>query len=111
MNKRPVSILIVACLYLAVGCVGFVYHFRDLAHPDGISIELTEALAVLAGVFLLRRSNWARWLAIAWMAFHVAMSVVPPFRGLIVHALFFALIAWLLFRPEAGQYFRGAAAQ
>ena len=30
-NKRPVSVTILACVYLVVGAVGFVYHFRSTA--------------------------------------------------------------------------------
>ena len=39
---------------------------------------------------MLRRQNWARWLALAWMAFHVILSAFPPFKGLVVHVLIFA---------------------
>lgn len=70
----PVSVAVIACLYLAVGIGGFVVHFQALRAPDGIWIEITEFLAIVCGVFLLRAQNWARWLAVAWMAFHIAMS-------------------------------------
>ena len=38
-----------------------------------ISIALFELLAVLAGVFLLKGRNWARWLLLLWIAFHVIL--------------------------------------
>jgi hypothetical protein len=62
-----------AILYLVVGIIGFAYHFPELraGHPDAIWIELTEFLAIVAGVFMLLGRNWARWLALAWIAFHV----------------------------------------
>lgn len=101
----PVSILVVACLYLLVGSIGFFYHFHDLYQPDFIWIETTEALAVVTGVFLLRGQGWARWLALAWMAFHVVISY-GDYRKLIIHACILALIAWLLFRADASRYFR-----
>ena len=68
---------------------------------------LTELLALVAGIFMLRRQNWARWLTVAWMLFHVALSAFPPFHGLVVHVLIFGGIAWLLLRSDASQYFRG----
>lgn len=106
-SKRPVSVLIVACLYILVGIVGFSYHFPELLkhQPETVWIELTELLPIVCGVFLLRRCNWARWLALAWMALHVAISF-PVLRQVLVHSLFLAVIAWALFRPAASRYFR-----
>lgn len=107
-TRRPISVLVIACLYLAVGCIGFVFHFRELRHPDGIWIALTEILAIIAGAFMLLGKNWARWLALAWMAFHVVLSAFGAFRELAVHSIIFVAIAWLLFRTDARDYFRSA---
>jgi hypothetical protein len=104
-RKRPFAVLVIACLYIAVGGIGFVAHFHDFRQPEFLWIELTELLAVLAGIFMLRGHNWARWLAVAWMAFHVAISFPVP-RQIAVHSLFLAAIALLLFRPAARTYFR-----
>ncbi len=109
-NKRPISVTILACVYLAVGALGFVAHFRELlaGQPDAVAIELTESVAILCGAFLLRGHNWARWVALAWIAFHVVLSAFHAIPELVIHALFCAAIAWILFRPEAARYFRGA---
>jgi hypothetical protein len=104
-NKRPVSILFLACVYVIVGIFGFVRNLHAFGQHDFIWIELTEVLAVIAGTFMFLGRNWACWLALAWMAFHVALSVAVP-RTLVVHSVIFALIAWLLLRREARQYFR-----
>jgi hypothetical protein len=108
--KRPLSVTILACVYLAVGVGGFAVHFRELiaGHEDAVAMEITEFLAILCGAFLLRGHNWARWLAIAWMAFHVVLSAFHAIPELAIHAVFCVAIAWLLFRPEAARYFRGA---
>jgi hypothetical protein len=70
-NARPVTVLIVSCVYIAVGVVGFVYHVRELMalQDNSVWIELTELLAILSGAFILLGRNWARWLALAWMVF------------------------------------------
>jgi hypothetical protein len=109
-NKRPISVTVLACVYLAVGALGFAVHFRELLarHPDAVSIELTELVAIVCGAFMLRGNNWARWLALAWIAFHVVLSAFHAIPQFAVHALFCAAIAWILFRREAGGYFRGA---
>jgi hypothetical protein len=108
-SQRPISVTIIACLYLAVGAIAFVYHFRELLslQRDSFSVELTEFLAVVCGAFMLRGHNWARWLALAWIVFHVILSIVTSDHGLVVHGLLCAVIAWILFRPEASRYFRG----
>ncbi len=61
-NKRPISLTILACVYLAVGVGGFAVHFRELLarHPDAVGIEVTELTAIVCGVFLLQGQNWAR---------------------------------------------------
>jgi hypothetical protein len=113
--KRPLSVTIIAILYLAVGIAGFVGHGYEAvrAKPfpaDAIAIEITEFAAIVSGAFLLRGQNWARWLAVAWIAFHVAISMFHPLRELAIHAILLILITWILFRPGATRYFRNAEA-
>jgi hypothetical protein len=105
-SKRPVTVMVIASLYILVGTLGLIFHFPELlaGHRDGILIELVESLAIVSGVFLLRAQNWARWLAIAWMALHVILSLHSA-RDLVIHSLIFALITWLLLRADARQYF------
>jgi hypothetical protein len=96
-------------MYLAVGIIAFAYHFRELLslQRDSFSMEATAFLAILSGAFMLRGHNWARWLALAWIVFHVILSAFDQLQGLAVHGLLCAVTAWILFRPEAAQYFRG----
>jgi hypothetical protein len=110
MNKRPISVVIIAILYIAVGAVAFAFYFPTLlkGHPDAVAIELTELLAIIAGVYMLCRQNWARWLAMAWIVFHVVLSIFHPVQELVMHSVLCVLFAWLLFRPAASRYFREA---
>lgn len=115
LRKCPASVAIPAWLYIAVGAIGFAYHFRELSvgqalRYDGILVEATEVLAIVCGVFMLKGQNWARWLAVAWMAFHVVISAFHTFPEAAVHFLFLAIIAWLLFRRPADLFFTGQAA-
>lgn len=116
-STRPLPVTFLGCLYIAVGATGFIFHLNSFLHSnefvsdkafhsDEIWIELTELLAIVAGAFLLRGKNWARWLTLGWMAFHVVISMLNAVSELIVHCLFFAAIAWFLFRPDAARYFR-----
>jgi hypothetical protein len=104
-KRIPVPVILIACLYLAVGIGGFVAHFSDRHAPDWIWVEVTELLAIVCGVFLLRAHDWARWLVSAWMAFHVAMSF-GELRQLAIHSLFLGLIVWCLFRADASRFFQ-----
>jgi hypothetical protein len=110
-NTRPLSVTVLAWLYIGVGTVGFVSHFtgihaRNVFRYDGIWIELVEVLAIVCGAFMLRGRNWARWLAIAWMAFHVVLSAFGAFHEFAIHCVFCAAIARLVFRSESARYFR-----
>ena len=107
-NERPLSVNTLACLYLVVGTVGFVYHFSEFLafRYDSVEVELTEVLAIVSGAFMLRGRNWARWLALAWIASHVVLSAFHTAREFGLHILLFATIAWILFRPDAAAYFR-----
>jgi hypothetical protein len=112
-SKRPLSVTILGWLYIAVGTIGFAYHFtgiqaRHAFQYDDVWVELVECVAIIAGAFMLRGQNWARWLALAWIASHVILSAFHAFREFAIHCLFCAAIAWFLFRPPAARYFRGA---
>jgi hypothetical protein len=111
MIKRPLPVTILACTYIGVGAVGFVYHLREILarhafHSDDLLVELTEFVAIVCGAFLLRGHNWARWLALAWIAFHVGISFFDSLQKVVVHGLILLLIAYFLFRPDARTYFR-----
>ncbi len=115
MKNRPRSVTIIAALFIAVGVLGMIGHFMDfkIQHPfqyDILWVALVHVLAVVAGVYMLLGNNWARWLAILWMAFHVAISAgkLPP---LAIHTLLFITLAYFLFRKDAREYFRGAVTQ
>jgi hypothetical protein len=61
---------------------------------------------VVAGVFLLRGENWARWLAAAWMAFHVVIGFYHSWFQAGMHTLFLAAIVGFLFTGSGGRWFR-----
>jgi hypothetical protein len=116
MNKRPLSVTVIGCIFIAAGIIGFAYHVTELKALRPFPYEIVwgssvRLLAILGGVFVLRRHNWARWLLLVWIAFHVILSAFHSLPELIVHALLFAVVAYVLFRPQASAYFRGASAE
>jgi hypothetical protein len=105
--KRPLSITILAWIYIAIGVVSFIYGAPLHAiHADDVLAESVRLSGIVAGAWMLRGENWARWLAIAWILFHVGLSAFHNLRELAVHTVFGIAIATFLFRPNAARYFR-----
>ncbi len=116
MSKRPIPVTIVGWVYIATGAMGFVYHLPefkpgDLFRYDVLWIELIRLVAVVCGVFMLRGYDWARWVALAWIGFHVILSAFHTLPEFAMHCLFFALIACVLFRRDTTRYFRAGGSR
>jgi len=115
MNKRPISVTVIAFVYALTGVIGATYHLRGfkLQFPfqyDIVWAEITNLVAILCGAYMLRGHNWARWLALAWIGFHVILSAFHALAELAIHSLFFGILAFLLFRPASTRYFQGGKA-
>ena len=113
MKKRPLSITIISWLFVGAGIIGLAYHATEFKADrpfqyDVLWVCLVRFVAILCGVFILRGSNWARWLLLVWIAFHVVLSAFHSLTELAVHSLLLAVIGYFLFRPQASAYFRGA---
>jgi hypothetical protein len=111
MKRRPLSVSVLSLLLIAAGTVGLLYHFQELnpQHPfenSAVWLELVRLLAIVAGVFMLRGQNWARWLAIAWIAFHAMVGAFHSFGQFAFHAVLCMVFTYILQRPLAAEYFR-----
>src|SRR5579859_7227425 len=105
--KRPLSITVISWLFIAVGLVSLVYHllpqhlgkvnWQNVLRQDVIWICLVRLLAIVCGVFMLLRLNWARWLLVAWLGYHVGLSAVHSALQTGVHGLLMAVIVYFLF--------------
>ncbi|MFB3812603.1 MAG: hypothetical protein ACE14L_00705 [Terriglobales bacterium] len=89
MNERPRSVTVVGWTLIVVGCVSLVAHLLPVvalglspAASHGKAKGLTDftvasisaLLAAFAGASALRGFNWARWLCVAWMGFHMGRN-------------------------------------
>jgi len=115
MKKRPISITIVSWIYIAVGCMGLLYHSSEWKTPGAehwqiVWVSAIRALAIVAGIYMLRAQNWARWLAIVWIAVHVVISMFDSWQPAAMHAVLLAVIVYLLIRRPAKLYFSGTSA-
>ena len=123
--RRPHSITAVAWLFIAVGTVGLLKDIWPLVthvaaqqiaklRADGLADIVpawtSRVLAIVGGVALLRGHSWARWLLVAWMVFHVVLSLVHDLPELVIHVAIFAPVLFLLFRRSMGPWFHGGDA-
>jgi Trk-type K+ transport system membrane component len=110
MKRRPIPVLIVALLFIVAGGVGFVYHAKEYSEKSSMNYEfaavlLIRALAVVCGILLLKRIKWARWLALAWLAYHIVLSAFHSVSETITHSVLLVIVAALLFIPKSSAYF------
>ena len=126
MSKRPRSVTVISWIFIAFGGIALLTSLLppvDAAAGQRIAesrpqhlfehafICVARILAVLCGVSMLCGFNWARWLLVVWMGYHIIVGVLhSPFSS-VVHTLLFAAVVYFLFRPEAAAYFRGRRAE
>lgn len=118
--RRPTTITIIAWLFILVGAAGLLNDLwplvadttRQLAKlkADGLAdlgpAWTSRLLAIVGGAGLLRGRNWARWLLVAWMVFHIGLSVLHSWPELLTHAVIFTPILYFLFLRSAEPFFR-----
>jgi hypothetical protein len=120
MDNRPRSITVISWIFIAFGSIALLTGLlpsvdttvaQRIAELKGHWIvHVSRILPVLCGVFMLYGFNWARWLLVVWLGFHVVLSVLHSPLQLLVHSLLFAVTLYFLFRPQASEYFRGTRA-
>lgn len=59
---------------------------------------------------MLRAGNWARWLAVAWIAFHVVISALDSWTACAIHTVLLVVLVYFLSRPAANRYFHSGGA-
>lgn len=111
--QRPLAVTVISLIYIVAGIVGLVFHLADFHGQLSFRSEITwisavRLLAIIAGIFMLRGQNWARWLALAWMAFHVVLGALNSPSQLLLHAFLLAVFGYFLLRSSASKYFRSA---
>lgn len=110
--KRPLPVTILGYLFIVVGLVGFVYHLSDKPLDHWVVlISLVRIIAVVGGVFLLLGRNWARWLVLAWLAFHVVVSALHSMSEAVAHVVLLVVIGYVLLRPPASPYFQSSSSE
>lgn len=125
MGKRPLPVTIISWIFIAFCGIVLLSRLLPAAEPTtGQRIAESGSqhpfqhtvgyvglfLAVVGGVFMLRGCNWARWLLVVWMGFHLVIGLLHSPWSSAVHILLFAAVAGFLFGRAAQAYFRGTVA-
>jgi hypothetical protein len=109
--KRPFPVTFLGCLFILAGLVGLVHHLTDRPlDRDIILVSLVRILAVVGGIFLLSGHSWARWLLLAWLAFHVVVSAFHSLSQTVAHVVLLLVVAYFLLWSPASKYFRSPPA-
>jgi uncharacterized membrane protein HdeD (DUF308 family) len=107
--KRPFQVTFLGWLFILVGVLSTTYHLlKGSLDRWTLPIVLVGVIAVVAGVFLLRGANWARWLLLAWLAFHVVVSALNSFSEALPHVVLFFVVGYVLLGPPTSKYFEHA---
>jgi hypothetical protein len=105
-SVRPRSITIISWFFIIFGSIALlsgVLPFRDLM--SHWYVHLSRLLMIIAGVFMLKGHNWARWLIVVWITFHIIISALHSPLFLLMHVVIFSAILYFVFRREASAYF------
>jgi hypothetical protein len=115
MDKRPRSITIIGWLFIVFGSISLLsglVPFGDITLAQRLAelkghwmVHLLRLAAIVSGVFMLYGFNWARWLLVVWIAFHIVLSALHSPLQLLIHISIFTVILFFLFRRQASAYF------
>lgn len=113
-HKRPLAVTVVGWLLTATGLIELAFHLAQVKpqqrfQSDIFWMVVVGLAAIVGGIATLQGRNWGRWLALAWIGFHVILSFFHSWQQVAVHALIFVLLAYLLFRSESAAFFRARA--
>jgi uncharacterized membrane protein HdeD (DUF308 family) len=107
--RRPFQVTVLGWLFIAVGILSTIFHlWKSSLDRWTLPILLVGIIAIVAGIFLLRGAGWARWLVLAWLAFHVVASALNSLSDAIPHVVLLLVVGYLLLRPPTSKYFQSA---
>jgi hypothetical protein len=109
--RRPLSVLIIAWLFILTGTTGFAYHVSEMYREDSFATDhvlamLVSIVAIVGGIFVLRAYNPGRWLIILWLIYHVLLSYFHGWTPMIIHVVLLIAVGYFLFRRDAKEFFK-----
>lgn len=108
MPQRPTSITVISWLFIIFGSIALIGGLITTDLKSHWYVHLSRFLQIVAGVFMLYGRNWARWLLVAWIAFHLVVGAMHSALFLLMHVVIFSVILFFLYRRPARAYFNTA---
>jgi hypothetical protein len=115
MKERPLSITIISWLFIIFGSIALISGLLPMFGATTAQlvadfkthwmVHLSRLAQIVAGLFMLRGRNWARWLMVVWIAFHIVVGALHGLAPLLTHVAIFSVILFFLFRPRASAFF------
>lgn len=115
MKARPLSITIIGWLFVLGGCIALISGLLPMFNATTAQrvadlkshwmVHVSRTAEIIGGLFLLRGRNWARWLLVLWMAFHIVIAALHDALQLAIHVAIFSVILFFLFRRPAAEFF------
>ena len=115
MKARPLSITIIGWFFIIFGSIALVSGLLPLINATTAQrivdlkshwiVHVSRTTEIVAGLFLVRGYNWARWLLVVWMAGHIVIAALHSVLQLTIHVAIFSVILFFLFRRPASEYF------
>src|SRR5687768_10670883 len=111
MPKRPRLITVISWLFIVLGTVSLLSSLLPYWNQTPYEriyelkahwiVHLARTVSIVCGIFMLYGFNWARWLLVIWIGFHIIIGALHSPLQLVVHGLLFAVILYIVFRPDA----------
>lgn len=106
MKRPPTPVIIISVVFILVGVGSLAAGITPIVKShevrlDSVIVAVSGLTALLSGIFMLRCANWARWLCVAWMAFHLVVSILHNTLELAIHLVVLIVLVIVLFRTSA----------
>ena len=124
MKERPTSITVIAWFLIVMGGISIITSIFSLFNPNPMVEEIMSrsplpvpiqqllsyagiAVSIVSGMYLLDGANWARFLYVIWSFIGILISIIslPNLLFIIPGLVFWIIITFYLFRPQANDYF------
>ena len=119
-TRRPTDITVIGWFFVVFGFASFLSGlvrigaagsghrlvWQPLTPSEWLAPEGIRLIAFFGGIALLARWTGARWVLLAWMLFHIGLSLFHGLGPVVVHVTLAVVTGYLLFRPASRAYFR-----